>query len=304
MPYFTAFSSNGLVNAVYSGRFAFLMPNLYDDLCGQLSEAKKVDEKAESIVREEFKHAQDFLLLPVGLALSGWRWLLRQWYLFSPRTAPVVSYYRLRFFWFCSWYERLESKEQKQNLFIKDISVFFSMFKHFPLGSIALLIGAPLTFPIGYVLNRHFTIFAYASDLGRRVEVGPTSYTSTVFGENRASLLRRVVGYFQRFPTLTTNGSIRINWMRLKFYAEKEMYARFPRLPIEVAPFRDFVQYVNQMTIFSVFWSGNRGLFEANVLANACLNSDNEELWRRLSNDRRSFQVLFDAGEFFFLHGN
>jgi hypothetical protein len=155
MPYFTR-HKQGKLYAIYSGRFAFVKPDSYEnikkifakvttegteqDSAGEIKSLREEPDSYENVennltkesskekqrdfsektksLREEFGHSVQFSKMAVGNALNGVRWLIRQFFIYFPFELPVQTYYKLRFLWFCINYQLLESmyKEVQQDL--------------------------------------------------------------------------------------------------------------------------------------------------------------------------------------------
>ena len=88
MPYFTN-HKNGKLDAIYSGRFAFIKPDNYQNIVDTFDNATKSrtqqngTERTNSL-REEFEHSIQFSKMLTGNSLNGARWLLRQFFIYLP----------------------------------------------------------------------------------------------------------------------------------------------------------------------------------------------------------------------------
>lgn len=196
MPYFTR-HKQGKLDAIYSGRFAFIKPDSYNNIVKTFAQVtnekhrQDFSEKTKSL-QEEFGHSIQFSKMAVGNALNGARWLIRQFFIYFPFELPVRTYYKLRFLWFCINYTMLESmykevqrssNDQKKltfdtkKLLRQDLHSCKLMYRHAPWATFLLIASMPITIPIGYLLSKHFTVYALAffaneKDLGNSDELG------------------------------------------------------------------------------------------------------------------------------------
>ncbi len=332
MPYFTN-ENNGKISAVYSGRFAFILPdnlaNLkerFDKSIGNRdrTEADQVGDNTEQVILdEEFEHSRDFCRSYVGNTLNGVRWLLRQFFIYFPFPWPVQAYYKLRFIWFALVYDLLEdnakkiqTEKEKKNSSIPheptriqirallkvDLSVMKVMREMLPLESAIFLLVSPLCFLLGYVLTRHFTIFVYATDLGRIVEHGRTKYTSsTVEHKGLTRFARFAIWLMQHEWMLARRPWIQTRWVILKFRAEYAMYSNYSYLMEGKPVFKGWKSYIQQALRFSLAWSNIKS-----TLAQRALQKYVAELAKsdEVPPPEECREMWHAAVIFFYYHGN
>jgi hypothetical protein len=327
MPYFTN-HKNGKLDAIYSGRFAFIKPDNYQNIVDTFNNVTRsgvqqnATERINSL-REEFGHSIQFSKMLIGNSLNGARWLLRQFFIYLPYKAPISAYYKLRFVWFCVNYDLVESmykEEQKtalpleinklafktKALIAQDFKSFIFMFRHLPLPAILLFISMPITVPIGIFLNRHFTVYAFASDKKVIVEHGASAYTTTL-AEHKGfnKLMRTIVTIVQHGYMINRRPWIIKDWVHIKFSAEKEMYEKLPAINSENPAFPDFSIYINKISAFAISWAGCKRIKKSDRIATALrqlVNTKNVELLEIENVD--GIDDWNNTLGFFYMHGN
>ena len=328
MPYFTKYK-NGKVDAIYSGRFAFILPDSYENIVENFRKVTKENkilnftERTKSL-NEEFGHSIQFSKMPIGNALNGARWLIRQIYIYFPMEFLVSSYYKLRFIWFCGNYSLLEdmykksqdctlSDNQKKKfmanlntLFYQDLKSAVIMLKHFPILTSLLFISMPITVPIGFFLNRHFTVYALAVDKESIIEHGITSYTSSLEKHKKfARIMRIIVVLVQHGYVLKKRPWILKNWVHIKLKTEKTMYEKFSHLNSSNPAFPDFNKYINSISAFAIKWSGCNDLKKSMEISNELKNlSKTKEVNLDKINALNAFKDWENTIGFFYMHGN
>lgn len=289
VPYFTN-ENNGKISAVYSGRFAFILPdelaNLKDRFDKSVGNRDRIagehvgESPKQVILDEEFEHSRDFCRSYFGNTLNGMRWLLRQFFIYFPFPWPVQAYYKLRFIWFALAYDLLEenakkiqTEREKKNpstphepervkiraLLQVDLSVMKAMREMVPLEFGIFILVSPLCFLLGYILTRHFTIFVYATDHRRIVEHGRTKYTSSTVEHKDMTRFDRfarfAISLMQHEWMLTKRPWLQTRWVVLKFRAEYAMYSNHPSLMKGKRVFAEWEEYIEVILRFSLLWS-------------------------------------------------
>lgn len=339
MPYFTD-EENGQIRAVYSGRFAFIRPDTYDNIKENFKRATEsvdvggvggAENENFSSLQEEFGHSIQFSKMPIGNALNGVRWMIRQFFIYFPYEWPVAAYYKIRILWFCLNYNMLEEmygeheKSPQKNkkfpvsfakLFVQDVKSGFIIFKCLPIPILLLMISSPVTIPIGVILNFHFTVHVLkiekndeSKEITKKeiIEHGLTAYTTSLAEKNGfSSFMRGFIVIVQHQYMMSRRPWLVRKWVHIKFKTEKLMFDKQIIKNNKIPAFQDFDGYIEKIGSFAVRWAtGDIGLMDGMKIVDALEGVTYKfDEHVDVALEARLINVWSDTLNFFYMHGN
>jgi len=319
---FTRVGNNGLVEASYTGRFSFVsglsIQDAQDqiDLLAKKSKGIKVDEG----LREESRHAEQYLKSKTGLVLSGLRWLVRVLWCVTRNKEFVRNYYDLRSHFYLVMYGPYEKEvgslgdnKKIKSMWLLDWKVLLRWlsFSSKNILLYVMLLFFPFLILIGWVCARHFTVIVCEKDEDsseiRGTNVSTGGIVNTIGCSQQASIIEKFMKMVQ-IERRYKNGIERDwAWMMCKFDVEKKMWKKNKEYISEInygvfdsGEFEDYIAHV--ISFASRFSCYKNGLGEYR-LAKICDESD-INLSSKDSGMDFNDQGFKNTVNFFYMHGN
>ena len=284
----------GRIEAVYSGRFAFV-----NSLNGMSFEQLFLTEKQQrSDIAEEFLHYKLMRYSLLGLGLLSLRWFVRLIFNSFGKSRsiyPVYFYYVLRTLYFANVYDYFE-KDTTFKITLFRLLVLWKLefkiiklaFNHLPLLYILLfLFILPLHIIFGFIINYHFAFISINE--GNYINISYRKYLN-----NKKSVLNQI-SQKTWIENWFNAGLSKIDWAIIKFTAERDILVSLKKNEI-------FKNYVFKIVKFAVSWTGidcDPLQFEATC---RLLRDANLKLKDKKFDNSIIINSLF--WDFFYRHGN
>lgn len=328
------------IDAIYSGRFAFLDPTHNKHLVSALKKLASRDifdaffsyhpsSKREETVLEEFLHAKLLLNSYIGQSLNGLRLITRIKWLWYKSTQAVENYYKIRtLFYLCAYdaHENLAgglisdlessvkaklatttAKEKKQKITstVRTIDKEIHNEIRAVLGKRTyyyFLLASPVYWSIGRVLSNSFTIITRHE--GRDEHYGEGGIINAYSWEQLEKYWFLKFLRWLHFEWWFRN-SVHDDWqwMVIKFATEKKQWEIFQNTQNINLPFT-YREYKNLVMGFVGRWSNYKNaksLYQINSAINLCSQGQKVPFPKENISSNPDFQKFVN---FFYLHGN
>ena len=198
-------------------------------------------------------------------------------------------------------------KYDTQALVHQDINSLGLMYCHARCETLLLIASMPITIPIGYLLNKHFTVYAlaffnneeqvYISSYAKPhlvdeekkcessylkenhpealacqaiIEYGKTSYTSSIAERSwYEKLVRIFIELVQHGYMLKKRPWLVKKWVHIKLKTEKRMYESLPTLNLHNPIFPGFSEYICVIGGFAMSWANCKGILKLSRISDA-----------------------------------
>lgn len=292
MLYFCS-SDNSKIQAIYSGRFAFIS-NADSDTINQLINKlqvcsksnvsfKKSKNKSTSSFIEEYIHSKIFINCYTGLILNGYRWIVRALWMFFRLKEPVRVYYKMRTIFYSVMYPLhesfvnvyLDNNSNRNDEYYKskrhvykylkkiheaDKLIINKYFQHFSMKQLSVLFVLwPVCLLCGWFIGKGYTVISQELNDGKLTENNhPLSGTINKSSKGNHSLTERIFDLI-RISTIKPNYFIDDwNWTMLKFQSEYAIWdfaVEYSKTYDNKERFiRDFYQYIAVILGFVSEW--------------------------------------------------
>jgi len=177
MLYFTETDKDMNVEAIYNGRFSFVLERLFDKKIVSKEDIENVIaslnnkqnyhlQPFEKAIHEEFMHKKNFIFCKSGLFLSGFRYFVRFIYLTTRFKKIIRYYYKIRLLFFSIMYpvhEYIEDKNDDNEIKKLLSEADNEVYKLWALNtgnicSFLLIFTRPLYIWMGKIFHENFTI--------------------------------------------------------------------------------------------------------------------------------------------------
>lgn len=253
----------GKVQAIYTGRFAYLLGLNASMARKQFSTVVRDGNGKHNELTEEYQHFRLYMRSLAGLYINGLRWVVRVIYSVTNSSMVAKDYYKARSIFFGMAYRFHEDQVNGESqslieLARLDIRIIARMLF---VSRIALLSFAlfPLVVLVGMVISAHFTtrICDAASGSPKVINISKFGYVG-LDSEKKTHPLIVQFGKVIQIETYFRDVN-HFRWMHSKALAEREMWDRYGS-DFHFGCSNTFEEYVRQYVRFVEHWFGMTGI--------------------------------------------
>ncbi|MGR0480179.1 MAG: hypothetical protein ACTFAL_01910 [Candidatus Electronema sp. V4] len=259
--YFTR-QNQGKIDALYSGRFAYILSNDKSTAKKYFEEILRGKETGSEQLLEEYNHFKLYSKSISALYINGIRWIIRFIFIFTNNYWIVYEYYKARAIFFGMAYSFHEDsvREKRVNyidLIKLDIKIIFHSLKNSKIYML-LFLFFPVIALIGFVITKHFSVRIV--DLSckeipkKMVVISKYGYVRYEEGMMSSTFVQKFGGIIQleRWGVAHKKEEF---WLIAKFAAEKDMWSLYPS-KFKFADDDTYFDYVHKIIIFIEKWHG------------------------------------------------
>lgn len=305
-------------DAIYSGRFAFILGVESSHLARLVAETARLrDRPGSTSFDEEFRHSRVYLSCYTGLVVSGLRMLTRLIWVTAGSERAVAAYYRLRTAYYAVMYPLHEMLVggadhggRRRGLFRAQWRVAWLWLTRCRMPTIAalVLVTSPFWAVLGWMLAKDFTVIEQRIADGRLVErnLSTGRYVNVVgsVGLERPSPLQRLLSLGQLERYFVSKPDRDWRWMLQKFDSERAAWSEVVRPNLSEWPYAvEFDDYAAAIVGFAAHWA-HLGFGPIRRVLAAVMDASENKAERRFPPGWADDPQRRKMVNFFYLHGN
>ncbi|QTH71618.1 hypothetical protein [Pseudoalteromonas xiamenensis] len=321
MPLLFTKETEGRINAVYTGRFAFVRGLSSTEADLFIAEKIASTEKKDRLL-EELEHSRVYIKCSSGLIISAIRWFVRIFWLVSKNEKFVYRYYKLRAIFFVNMYSLHEdivefnrksnddskfSEMATRDLKLSDQKVMSAWKKELGYTYLAIQIFYPVLYLMGYITTKNFTIVSSNGDVDELVD-----HNSSVggllndIGTKERGFFDPLLKYLivENWSNMTYSDGL--SWVKEKFRSERDSW-RYVETALNKnkkyqSLYPSFHEYCHKISDFVLSWSSCKDINSREALVYFLKYPDDKDAYNYLLKTQDVF--LKKAIDYFYYHGN